>query len=167
MTNNQIAYMNALETQRANLAKEGLGSATLEETKRSNISNESIKGGTLGESIRHNMTTESVAVGQLGVSQRMADETARSNKAKEYETSRSNIAKEQENVRSNTAREQETTRSNLASEFLISTRDRNSYEVNRAQVDENIQHNRATEITNAVGLGTDLAGDIIKTIRPW
>lgn len=54
------------------------------------------------------------------IQSRLADETVRSNIARETETYRSNIAREDETKRSNIAREDETYRSNIASESIAS-----------------------------------------------
>lgn len=153
MTNNQIAYMNALELKRANLSKEGISRDTLDETKRSNIAGEGIKHGTLAESIRHNQATEGVAVGQLDISRLLANEQRRSNLAREGETHRSNVAKELENQRSN-----------LANELLTGQRDQRSYEVNVGNLEETVRHHKTGEVLTGVEIGSDLAGDILKMV---
>lgn len=102
MTNNQINYLNLLETQRANRAKEDVSRQNLSETARHNVRTED-------ESERSNRARESYSILSLA-------ETMRSNKAKETETARSNLAKEGEVNRSNLAKEAEAKRSNLAKE---------------------------------------------------
>ena len=102
MTNNQINYLNLLETQRANRAKEDVSRQTLSETSRHNVRTED-------ESERSNRAKEAYSIFSLS-------ETIRSNKAKEHETSRSNLAKEAETNRANMAKEAETGRANQAKE---------------------------------------------------
>lgn len=102
MTNNQINYLNLLETQRANRAKEDVSRQTLSETTRHNVRTED-------ESERSNRAKESYSILSLA-------ENIRSNKAKENETMRANLAKEGETNRANLAKEAETERSNYAKE---------------------------------------------------
>ena len=61
MTNLQIAYYNATENKRHNLAQEDLGYRTLAETTRHNISTEDVAWYNAYENSRHNLVTEDVA----------------------------------------------------------------------------------------------------------
>lgn len=109
MTRNQISYLEHLENQRSNKAKEW-------ETHRSNRAKET-------ETERANRAIESVNLINSQLRAGELAETVRSNKAREIETNRSNVANEllkadsnAEVRRSNLAREAETNRSNLQSE---------------------------------------------------
>lgn len=115
MTENQVKWITAQETIRANKARETETSranrASEKETNRSNIARET-------ETNRHNLATESLDLSKL-------NETIRSNLANETETHRSNVAKESETNRHNQATEgidlgklNETIRSNQAKEYI-------------------------------------------------
>lgn len=58
MTANQIAFYQAQEARRANLAKEGLEGAKLSESTRHNLQQEGIGYATVGETMRHNQQQE-------------------------------------------------------------------------------------------------------------
>lgn len=116
MTQMGVNYLNYLETNRSNLANEGL------------------KGQQNAETMRHNFTEEGIGKGELKVHQGTLDESIRSHKANESidtskvsEMVRSNLAREAENFRSNQAREEENRRSDIARE------------------NENLRHNTISE----------------------
>lgn len=119
MTANQIAFYQAQEQRRSNLAKEGLTSQAQTETARHNLQSEYINYAQLGEQARHNQVVEGTdwykatslaqlqkaqsdkATSEVGVSARQADEAARHNlyteineRARTAETQRHNEATE-------------------------------------------------------------------------
>lgn len=89
---------NEVETNRSNTAKET-------ETRRHNIQDEGIKMMDLRETNRHNINTEKTNSYNAQTSRELADETRRSNLAREKETNRSNLVNEAERSRSNRANE--------------------------------------------------------------
>lgn len=109
MTANQIAYKNAVETERHNRATEALTKEqnllterTVDETRRHNIVYE-------GETGRHNVVTEGISADANTIAWMhnlaMDTEAQRHQRAVESETSRHNQAMEQENTRHNTQSE--------------------------------------------------------------
>lgn len=60
MTANQIAFYQAQEARRSNLAKEGLEGSKLRESSRHNLAQENIGYATVGEQQRHNQTQEGI-----------------------------------------------------------------------------------------------------------
>lgn len=60
MTANQIAFYQAQEQRRANLAKEGIEQGKLGESTRHNLQQENIGYATVGESRRHNLASEGI-----------------------------------------------------------------------------------------------------------
>lgn len=103
MTKNQIEYLKLRESQRANLAQEGLtrardqrsyeiGLKTLAESSRHNLATEEQARASLDETSRHNLAGE-------GQAQRSLDESVRHNKATEQEMQRHNIVGEQYNAK--------------------------------------------------------------------
>lgn len=90
---------NEAETNRSNLAKET-------ETRRHNIQDEGFKMMDLRETNRHNVNTEKTNSYNAQTSRELADETRRSNLAREKETNRSNLVNEAERYRSNRANEE-------------------------------------------------------------
>ena len=112
MTGNQIAYWRYAEDARHNAEMESQGRINLSETARHNLANEALQSRQIGlgyaqlaETRRANQARELIQTNEL-------KETARSNRAKEYETRRSNTAREMETHRSNTVKEEETQRHN-------------------------------------------------------
>lgn len=87
MTQMGLNYLNYVETNRSNLANEGLKSQQNSETR------------------RHNVAGEGVALSQLDINRGSLDESIRSNKAREAENNRSNLARESENYRTDVANE--------------------------------------------------------------
>lgn len=123
MTANQIAFYQAQETRRANLAKEGIEQGKLGESTRHNLQQENIGYATVGESRRHNQASEGidfykasnlanlqlaqtnktnsevgVAAGQLAESQRSAMEREKQQQAALDETKRHNVVSEGVNI---------------------------------------------------------------------
>lgn len=103
MTKNQIEYLKLRESQRANLAQEGLtrardqrsyeiGLGTLAESSRHNLATEEQARASLDETSRHNLAGE-------GQAQRSLDESVRHNQATEQEMRRHNIVGEQYNAK--------------------------------------------------------------------
>lgn len=148
LTANAIAYLNLLENQRANQAREA-------ETHRSNVTNEgetfrhnnateSNQSATLRENARHNAVTEEIS--------RSANaETARSHKAQEAEVYRHNVAGEEQAAKTL----QETFRHNSQTENVAwynaeeNKRHNQSVEgVNWYNAQENKRHNQESEATN-------------------
>lgn len=60
MTANQIAYYNAQEARRHNLASEGIEASKVSESQRHNVVTEGVSYATLGEAQRHNATQEGI-----------------------------------------------------------------------------------------------------------
>lgn len=131
MTKNQIAYYDARERKRSNLANEGLTQLRDAETARANLARET-------ETNRSNVARET----ETARANRAAEtETNRANVARESETQRSNLARELETTRSDVARETETNRSNLANELQRSrelAETRRSHMANEALTSANI-----------------------------
>lgn len=101
MTANQIAFYQAQEARRANLAKEGIEGAKLGESHRANLVQESIGRGQLAETRRHNTTAEGIdfykASNLANLQQAQADKASSevgALSARNAETQRSNMAKE-------------------------------------------------------------------------
>lgn len=111
MTTMGLNYLTYQETQRANLAKEGLSNKEIEEKMRSNRVNESISQGSLSESIRTHQANEKISQGNL-------DETIKSHRVNEAENHRANVARETENTRSATARESQANATDVANVLI-------------------------------------------------
>lgn len=120
MTQNQIRYQELQENKRHNLISE-------HETGRHNAVTEQLQHRELDETVRTHQVNEGIAMFN-------ANETKRSNVARELETSRSNLARERETNRSNLAKEAETNRANLATE-----------QIRRDELTEKNRHNVADE----------------------
>lgn len=147
MTKNQIEFNKLLETQRANQREEELTRVRDERTY-------ALGQDQLAEAARHNRTTEKQYASSLDETARSNRareyETARSNKQRELETHRSNLAHESELFRSNVSREAETRRANLAAEAQRRAELRLDTEIRRGQLAETRRSNRAHE---AIGWG--------------
>jgi hypothetical protein len=100
MTTNQIAWINAQETRRSNLAKESethrANIVAEAENFRSHTANEAQKRDELRETVRSNKERELENIRHNRVSENLAlsnlNEVKRANQAKEYETYRNNVA---------------------------------------------------------------------------
>lgn len=88
----------AAEVMRANRARESLTAAAQSETTRSNLANESINLARANEIARSNRSNESISRYRNQVEQFKAQETKRSNLARETEQHRSNVARERIDV---------------------------------------------------------------------
>lgn len=131
MTQNQIAYQQLLEQQRANKERE-------KETTRSNQATEGLRYQELQEKARNNLVVEA--------------ETERNHRAVEAETNRNHLVQEQEQQRSNLARELENNRANVANEQLKAQAQAEQERSNRANEslksqaqEEQARANRANE----------------------
>lgn len=164
MTANQIAYWNLQETKSANREVARRNAATEAETNRHNVATEGIDISKLQETVRHNTQQEGQQQRELAESVRrnvMSEvqrgqeliESARTHRANEAETRRSNVAQETESrrahkaseseaKRSNIAREKETTRHNQSAEAVAS----GELTVKKSQAAEQARHNVQTEL---------------------
>nr|BBC20574.1 hypothetical protein [Dromedary picobirnavirus] len=102
MTQMQLQYHTLQETKRSNRAREDDEDVKNRETQRHNVATEGISMNTLSETVRSNRAKE-FETNRSNVAKET--ETNRANLAKETETYRSNVAKERETVRSNMANE--------------------------------------------------------------
>lgn len=92
------ARANAMETQRSNRARETLTASAQAETNRSNLANESINLARANEVARSNRSNEAISRYRNQIEQFKAQETKRSNLARETEQHRSNVARERIDV---------------------------------------------------------------------
>lgn len=81
MTQNQVAYYGARETQRHNLETERQGRDTIKETSRHNQATEGIESGKLSETSRHNVASEGIQSRANALGYAQLAETARHNKS--------------------------------------------------------------------------------------
>lgn len=94
-----------VETAQHNRATEGLEAAKLGEASRHNAQLEALQAMGISETGRHNLAQERTAAKEADTHAFTAQESQRSNLARENETQRSNVARETETNRSNTANE--------------------------------------------------------------
>lgn len=136
----------------------GLNYLTYQETQRTNLANEGIKKDTLSETKRHNVVGEGIAEGELQVKIGNLDETIRSNKTREAEINRANLVNEAETERSHRSNEsigwfnaKENERSNLAKEFEMNrsntTREAEEHRANTEREAENYRSNNLDHMT--------------------
>lgn len=171
MTTNQLAYLNYLETNRANLARERenvrYNDLTTGETRRHNVATESITAAELDERVRHNITSENQQ-------DAINAETQRSNVAREQENKRHNLASESKDVRTIA----ETERANRAAEGI--KRSQNSIAQQQANTqrdqvagnlaiegkkqEETARHNQAGEQLQRANIMLDVGNSIINSV---
>lgn len=141
MTQNQVGYLNYLESKRSNLAEE-------QEDHRHNLSTESLGFANLKESTRHNKVTEK--------------ETYRHNVSTEKESKRHNVASEttnflnlKENIRHNKTNEKLTLKNNQANIALGYQNAKWNYISNLAKTQETMRSNKVNEALKASQINLD------------
>lgn len=145
MTNNQIAYWQLLETQRANRTRE-------QETNRSNVAQEGLRRQEIAETGRHNYATEQLSLQDL-------TEKARSNRANESIKAQSNAiesGKLSETHRTNVANESLKAQANFIANRNATANLQNAATNSRGQ-QETARNNR---VNNLLGTG-NLASTLV------